>query len=186
MGLILPGIGPKDRAEVTAALNAAWQKALNVPRLGRSAREAIEGPAAMRRVMADADVWTDGHWPLGVTSEGIKVIGCECGWKPKNRPQRASMQHVPHQTHRRGLKLRPVNYEWPTDDMSQYMAGLSAGGYVEVRNAHWDDESASWVKDGTLPTITVVELAKALKAREGNVIANGAAMATAIFKEARG
>jgi hypothetical protein len=86
---------------------------------------------------------TDGHWPLGVKAakfNGRTVIGCECGALPKAPPTRMSMQHVWHQTHRRGFKLQPVNYEWPDD---RYMDGLSTGGYVQVRGHKWQD--GRWV-----------------------------------------
>lgn len=85
---------------------------------------------------------TDGHFPFGTELNGRTVIGCECGWEPAKPSARSSMQHVSHQAHRRNLKLRPVEYVWPDD---RYMEGLSTGGYVQVRNADWDDENGRWV-----------------------------------------
>jgi hypothetical protein len=82
---------------------------------------------------------TDGHWPLGTKLDGVTVIGCECGAKPKKRAARMSMQHVWHQTHRRNLRLQPVEYVWPGD-----LEGLSTGPYVQMRNAKW--ENGQWVR----------------------------------------
>ena len=88
---------------------------------------------------------TDGHWPLGTTLEGRKVIGCECGAKPKKPSARISTQHVWHQTHRRSLGLQPVEYAWPDD---RYLEGLSTGGYIQVPDHEWRD--GRWVK---MPTV---------------------------------
>ena len=90
---------------------------------------------------------TDGHFPFGTTIEGnngtqLIVIGCECGWKPEKRTQRMSMQHCPHQRHRRSLGLRPVEYWWSDE---HYMDGLSKGGYMVMRNADWID-GKGWVR----------------------------------------
>src|SRR5438045_1847793 len=84
----------------------------------------------------------DGHWPVwrivpGI-SPSIPVIGCQCGANPTKRSARNSTQHVWHQTHRRGLKLCPVDYEWP--DESYHVDGaLSTGNYWRVRGHVWRD-----------------------------------------------
>lgn len=85
---------------------------------------------------------TDGHWPLGTTlaSTEIKVIGCECGAKPQ-KLGRMGTQHVWHMSHRRGLKLQPVEYQWPDD---RYMVGLSTGGYQQMRGHEW--RNGGWAK----------------------------------------
>jgi hypothetical protein len=89
----------------------------------------------------------DGHWPLGVRVPEFHnraVISCECGAKPKAPSARMSTQHTWHQTHRRGLKLQPVEYVWPDD---RYLDGLSTGGYVQVRGHVWQD--GGWVRSET-------------------------------------
>lgn len=91
---------------------------------------------------------TDGHWPFARVVPGLgstTVIACECGWAPDNRPARMSMQHTPHQAHRRTNKLQPVEYAWPED---RYLEGLSDGTYQTVRDAHWDAETGKFIPDG--------------------------------------
>lgn len=94
---------------------------------------------------------TDGHWPVWVSVAGLGlVIGCECGHHPKKRPARMSMQHVPHQAHRRSLKLCPVEYAWPDEATQQARDGqtpLSTGGFVQVRGHVWKD--GGWAKAET-------------------------------------
>ena len=84
---------------------------------------------------------TDGHFPMwtqipwGVHDDWT-VIGCECGWAPEAPSKRMSMQHVQHGTHRRQLKLQPVNYAW--DDAHYRVPGaISTGGLMTVRGAVW-------------------------------------------------
>ncbi len=109
--------------------------------------------------LVKAEEPTDGHWPLGTevtfpcaeihskygdcskAHHTLKVIACECGAKPKKPSSRISTQHVWHQSHRRSLRLQPVEYVWPDD---RYMKGLSIGGYMKVRNAKWED--GQWVR----------------------------------------
>ena len=93
---------------------------------------------------------TDGHWPNGIkvdypcatvhanggmcldkTTHSLTVIACECGAQPKRPSGRISTQHVWHQTHRRTLKLQPVEYAWASDS---YLVGLSVGPYVRYFN----------------------------------------------------
>jgi hypothetical protein len=80
---------------------------------------------------------TDGHWPLArkVPELGDRTaICCECGQRPKRIATRFSMLHAWHQTHRRALKLVPLEYSWPGK-----MEGLSAGGPLQVRGLVWRD-----------------------------------------------
>lgn len=80
---------------------------------------------------------TDGHWPLAreVPELGGQVaICCECGERPKRIASRYSMLNAWHQTHRRGLRLVPVEYTWPGEP-----AGLSTGGPLQVRGLTWRD-----------------------------------------------
>jgi hypothetical protein len=83
---------------------------------------------------------TDGHnacW----TAE--KWIGCECGWTPGKMSARNSTQHVAHMTHRRGLKLQPIEYQW--SDTNYHRTGaLSVGGLMQVKNAEW--RNGGWVR----------------------------------------
>jgi hypothetical protein len=83
---------------------------------------------------------TDGHWPVWRIVPGLgTVIACECGANPRRASSRSSMQHVWHQTHRRGLRLQPVEYAWPHDEDYHRDGALSTGGLVQVRNAEWVD-----------------------------------------------
>lgn len=98
---------------------------------------------------------TDGHFPFGRRdAAGSKVIGCECGWNPKKRPARMSMQHIPHQAHRRSLKLQPVNYQWSDDS---YMEGLSEGAYQQMKGYEWHD--GSWIRESEAAQVSDAALA---------------------------
>jgi hypothetical protein len=89
----------------------------------------------------------DGHRPAWAELNGITVIGCECGWKPKKPSARTSMQHVSHNAHRKSLKIQPVEYVWSEADY--YVVGaLSTGAYQSVRGAWWDAESGRFVPNG--------------------------------------
>jgi hypothetical protein len=90
----------------------------------------------------------DRHWPVWAKVPGVGiVIGCDCGDRPKKRAARISMQHVWHQSHRRRLRLQPVEYAWPDGAVSEADDGgtpLSTGGYVEMSGHVWKD--SGWVR----------------------------------------
>lgn len=83
---------------------------------------------------------TDGHWPI--FDRVAALIICECGERPGNRSQRVSMRHVWHQSHRRRLALRPVEYVWGDDDLRSVTA-FSSGGYVQVKGHEWKE--GKWI-----------------------------------------
>jgi hypothetical protein len=61
----------------------------------------------------------DGHQPAFIIDERMGyIIACECGSKPAKSAQRASMQHVWHMSHRRGLSLPRIDQyvgRWPDE-----------------------------------------------------------------------
>ena len=95
---------------------------------------------------------TDGHWPRWVVVPGLGlVIGCECSEHPAKRPARMSTQHTWHQTHRRRLRLQPVEYQWPDDAQEKARAGdpqTSTGGLVQVAGHVWRD--GNWYPAGAI------------------------------------
>jgi hypothetical protein len=90
---------------------------------------------------------TDGHWPLARAVpelNGCRAICCECGEQPKKLAARSSMQHVWHASHRRKLRLIPVDYVWP-----RRMEGLSTGQPWRVTGHVW--RGGGWVRVSACP-----------------------------------